>query len=167
MPKANPPPAPAPQVNTEIVAIQRAITPAGEAQLRGLIAEHAAKTGSARAKALLANWEASKAKFWQLVPPAEKVRRLRCLARLPCLPCLPACWLAFWGEGVQLAPPLVEHFYGDCKMQDDQRALVLKSLTLHCAPPDSLPQNTPEANPAIEWAAEAKAQAQAQVAATA
>lgn len=33
---------------------------------------HAAKTGSAKAKALLANWDASLAKFWQLVPPAEK-----------------------------------------------------------------------------------------------
>jgi len=68
-----PRPPPHPQVNTEIVAIQRVITPAGDAQLRGEIEAHAAKTGSARAKALLANWESSKAKFWQLVPPAEKV----------------------------------------------------------------------------------------------
>jgi glutamate synthase (ferredoxin) len=60
------------QVNTEIVAIQRVITSAGEAQLKGLIETHAAKTGSAKAKALLADWEAAKAKFWQIVPPAEK-----------------------------------------------------------------------------------------------
>jgi glutamate synthase (ferredoxin) len=57
------------------VAIQRVITAAAGAQLRGLIEAHAAKTGSARAKALLADWEAAKAKFWQLVPPAEKVGR--------------------------------------------------------------------------------------------
>jgi glutamate synthase (ferredoxin) len=60
------------QVNTEIVAIQRVLTPAGEAQLKGLIKQHADKTGSAKAKALLADWSAAKGKFWQLVPPAEK-----------------------------------------------------------------------------------------------
>uniref|UniRef100_A0A383V5K3 glutamate synthase (ferredoxin) n=1 Tax=Tetradesmus obliquus TaxID=3088 RepID=A0A383V5K3_TETOB len=60
------------KVNTEIVAIQRVLTPAGEVQLKGLISAHAAKTGSAKAKALLADWAAAKAKFWQLVPPAEK-----------------------------------------------------------------------------------------------
>ncbi|KAI8464547.1 MAG: ferredoxin-dependent glutamate synthase [Monoraphidium minutum] len=60
------------KVNTEIVAIQRVITPAGEAQLKRLVSEHASKTGSARAKALLGDWDAAKAKFWQLVPPAEK-----------------------------------------------------------------------------------------------
>lgn len=56
------------------MAIQRVITSAGEAQLKGLISQHAAKTGSAQAKALLADWEAAKGRFWQLVPPAEKVR---------------------------------------------------------------------------------------------
>ena len=60
------------QVNTEIVAIQRVITPAGEAQLKGLIETHAAKTGSGKAQALLADWAAAKDKFWQIVPPAEK-----------------------------------------------------------------------------------------------
>ncbi|KAG2445645.1 hypothetical protein HXX76_000255 [Chlamydomonas incerta] len=60
------------KVNTEIVAVQRVITKAGEAQLRGLLEAHVAHTGSAKAKSLLANWEASLAKFWQLVPPAEK-----------------------------------------------------------------------------------------------
>ncbi|KAF8065477.1 hypothetical protein HT031_003078 [Scenedesmus sp. PABB004] len=60
------------KVNTEIVAIQRVITPAGEAQLKGLVAAHADKTGSAKAKALLADWAAAKGRFWQLVPPAEK-----------------------------------------------------------------------------------------------
>ncbi len=40
--------------------------------MRGLIEAHVAKTGSAKGKALLASWEASLAKFWQIVPPAEK-----------------------------------------------------------------------------------------------
>ncbi|GLC45038.1 Ferredoxin-dependent glutamate synthase 1, chloroplastic/mitochondrial [Pleodorina starrii] len=60
------------KVNTEIVAVQRVVTTAGEAHLKGLISAHADRTGSAKAKALLANWEASLGKFWQLVPPAEK-----------------------------------------------------------------------------------------------
>lgn len=60
------------QVNTEIVAIQRLITPAAEQQLKSLIQQHADKTGSSKAKAILADWAVSKGKFWQLVPPAEK-----------------------------------------------------------------------------------------------
>lgn len=61
------------QVNTEIVAIQRVITPAGEAQLKGLIQQQAAKTGSKKAAALLADWANAKGKFWQIVPPGECV----------------------------------------------------------------------------------------------
>jgi glutamate synthase domain-containing protein 3 len=61
------------QVNTEIVAIQRVITSAGEAQLKGLIQQQAAKTGSKKATALLADWTNAKAKFWQIVPPGEFV----------------------------------------------------------------------------------------------
>lgn len=59
-------------MNTEIVGIQRVITAAGEAQLKSLIEEHASKTGSAKAKALLSDWAAAKGQFWQIVPPAEK-----------------------------------------------------------------------------------------------
>ena len=60
-----------PQVNTEIVAIQRVGTPAGEQQLRKLLEDHAALTGSARAGALLADWQSELGRFWQLVPPSE------------------------------------------------------------------------------------------------
>jgi len=60
------------KVNAEIVALQRVCTSAGEAQLKGLVEAHAEKTGSARARALLADWPSSLAKFWQVVPPAEK-----------------------------------------------------------------------------------------------
>lgn len=66
------------QVNTEIVAIQRVITAAGEAQLKGLIQQHAAKTGSKKAAALLADWDAAKGKFWQIVPPGESVGLVVC-----------------------------------------------------------------------------------------
>lgn len=58
-------------MNTEIVAIQRVGTPAGEQQLRKLLEDHAALTGSARAAALLADWPAALERFWQLVPPSE------------------------------------------------------------------------------------------------
>lgn len=55
------------------MAIQRVITPAGEAQLKGLIQQQAAKTGSKKAAALLADWANAKGKFWQIVPPGECV----------------------------------------------------------------------------------------------
>lgn len=54
------------------MALQRVITAAAERQLKELIAEHAAKTGSAKAKAILADWDVSKEMFWMCVPPAEK-----------------------------------------------------------------------------------------------
>jgi glutamate synthase (ferredoxin) len=60
------------KVNAEIVALQRVCTSAGEAQLKSLVEAHAEKTGSKRAKALLADWSNSLGKFWQVVPPAEK-----------------------------------------------------------------------------------------------
>ena len=59
------------RVNPEIVSIQRVTTPAGEAQLKGLISAHAERTGSAKAKAILANWSEYLGKFWQVVPPSE------------------------------------------------------------------------------------------------
>lgn len=60
------------QVNTEIVALQRVKTAAGANQLRSLIQAHVEKTGSAKGKAILADWDNSLTKFWQIVPPAEK-----------------------------------------------------------------------------------------------
>jgi glutamate synthase (ferredoxin) len=58
-------------VNSEIVAIQRVQTAAGEAHLRGLIEAHVERTGSAKGKAILADWSNALPKFWQLVPPSE------------------------------------------------------------------------------------------------
>ncbi|MEB3340114.1 glutamate synthase large subunit [Okeania sp.] len=59
------------RVNNEIVSIQRVCTPEGEAQLRELISLHVEKTGSAKAKAILANWSEYLPKFYQVVPPSE------------------------------------------------------------------------------------------------
>ena len=59
------------KVNGEIVSVQRVITPAGEAQLKTLIEDHVAKTGSPKGEAILANWAESLEKFWQVVPPSE------------------------------------------------------------------------------------------------
>jgi glutamate synthase (ferredoxin) len=59
------------KVNPEIVKVQRVITAAGEQQLRDLIEAHATRTGSQKAKAILANWSESLTKFWQVVPPSE------------------------------------------------------------------------------------------------
>jgi glutamate synthase (NADPH/NADH) large chain len=41
---------------------------ADEVQLKALIAQHAAHTGSGRAKALLANWDAAREKFVKVYP---------------------------------------------------------------------------------------------------
>ncbi|MBD1841624.1 glutamate synthase subunit alpha [Coleofasciculus sp. FACHB-64] len=59
------------KVNPEIVKLQRVRTPAGEQQLKELIELHAERTGSQKAKDILANWAESLAKFWQVVPPSE------------------------------------------------------------------------------------------------
>ncbi|MFQ4143240.1 glutamate synthase-related protein [Chlorogloeopsis sp. ULAP02] len=58
-------------VNREIVTIQRVVTAAGEKQLKDLIAAHTQRTGSAKAKMILENWQEFLPKFWQLVPPSE------------------------------------------------------------------------------------------------
>ena len=58
-------------VNQENVKIQRVITPAGEKQLKDLIQAHCDRTGSAKAKTILQNWQEYLPKFWLLVPPSE------------------------------------------------------------------------------------------------
>ena len=58
-------------MNAEIVQIQRVQTPAGEAQLRGLIETHVENTGSRKGQAILNDWAKELPKFWQLVPPSE------------------------------------------------------------------------------------------------
>lgn len=59
------------KVNAEIVTVQRIQTDAGFDHLQGLLAEHAERTGSAKATAILAKWDTAKRDFWQLVPPSE------------------------------------------------------------------------------------------------
>ena len=59
------------QVNSEIVAMQRVQTSAGEAQLRELLEAHIENTDSARAKSIMSDWKTNLGKFWQLVPPSE------------------------------------------------------------------------------------------------
>ena len=59
------------RVNPEIVQVQRVVTPAGKQQLKSLIEAHSDRTGSAKAKAILADWDNMLPKFWQVVPPSE------------------------------------------------------------------------------------------------
>ncbi|MEW6492120.1 MAG: glutamate synthase-related protein [Cyanobacteriota bacterium] len=59
------------KVNPEIVKTQRVTTPAGERQLKELIQAHAERTGSPKAKMILANWSDYLPQFWQVVPPSE------------------------------------------------------------------------------------------------
>lgn len=57
---------------TSCLTLLQVITKAGENQLLDLIQSHVEKTGSPKAKSLLADWPATLARFWQIVPPAEK-----------------------------------------------------------------------------------------------
>ncbi|MEM9093146.1 MAG: glutamate synthase subunit alpha, partial [Cyanobacteria bacterium P01_F01_bin.53] len=59
------------RVNPEIVQVQKVLTDAGSQQLKSLIETHADRTGSAKAKAILADWDSYLPKFWQVVPPSE------------------------------------------------------------------------------------------------
>jgi glutamate synthase (ferredoxin) len=59
------------KVNPEIIKIQRITTPAGEQQLKDLIQAHADRTGSPKARMILANWSEYLPQFWQAVPPSE------------------------------------------------------------------------------------------------
>ena len=59
------------KVNGEIVTMQRVDSQAGQAQLKTLIEQHVAKTGSPKGAAVLEKWDEYLPKFWQLVPPSE------------------------------------------------------------------------------------------------
>ena len=59
------------RVNPEIVQVQRVLTDAGAQQLKSLIEAHADRTGSPKAKTILADWDSYLPKFWQVVPPSE------------------------------------------------------------------------------------------------
>jgi glutamate synthase (ferredoxin) len=59
------------RVNPEIVQVQRVLSEAGAQQLKSLIAAHADRTSSLKAKTILADWETYLPQFWQVVPPSE------------------------------------------------------------------------------------------------
>jgi len=54
--------------NPELVTIQRVTEPEDESFLRSLIEEHAAATGSPRARAILESWQRYLPSFWKVVP---------------------------------------------------------------------------------------------------
>ncbi len=62
-------------LNTDSVVVQRIGTRAWEAELKGLVEEHARETGSAFAAGILRDWDRHLGKFWQVVPK-EMVGRL-------------------------------------------------------------------------------------------
>ena len=59
------------KVNPEIVKIQRVTTTAGAEQLKEMIQQHVARTGSEKAKTILQDWDNYLGQFWQVVPPSE------------------------------------------------------------------------------------------------
>ncbi|MDP4683014.1 MAG: glutamate synthase large subunit [Cyanobium sp. MAG_255] len=60
------------RVNPEIVAICELTTPEQDALLKPLLEAHLQATGSAKAGAILADWEGWRGRFKLLVPPSEK-----------------------------------------------------------------------------------------------
>ncbi|KAG5555958.1 hypothetical protein RHGRI_006560 [Rhododendron griersonianum] len=61
-----------PKVNKEIVKVQRVVAPVGQIQLKSLIEEHVAKTGSSKGSSILKEWDRYLPLFWQFVPPSEE-----------------------------------------------------------------------------------------------
>ncbi|MEC8604528.1 MAG: hypothetical protein VXY29_00750, partial [Cyanobacteriota bacterium] len=61
-----------PRVNFEIVEVCSITTAEQESMLKGLLEGHLAATGSSKASALLADWDAAKSRFKLLVPPSER-----------------------------------------------------------------------------------------------
>ncbi|NJL52136.1 MAG: glutamate synthase subunit alpha, partial [Hydrococcus sp. SU_1_0] len=59
------------KINPEIVKIQRVTSEAGAKQLKEMIQQHIAKTGSAKGQAILQDWDNYLGQFWQVVPPSE------------------------------------------------------------------------------------------------
>ncbi len=59
------------KVNLEIVKYQRIVSEAGAKQLKEMIQQHVAKTGSAKGKTILQDWDNYLGQFWQVVPPSE------------------------------------------------------------------------------------------------
>jgi glutamate synthase (ferredoxin) len=58
------------RVNEQLVAARR-LEPHESAPLRELVERHHRFTGSVRAEALLARWEAASAEFWHVLPKAD------------------------------------------------------------------------------------------------
>jgi glutamate synthase domain-containing protein 3 len=57
------------QLNADSI-VAREVPAEDAAELRALVEEHLSRTGSARAAAMLADWDSAMAKFRQLVPVA-------------------------------------------------------------------------------------------------
>jgi glutamate synthase (NADPH/NADH) large chain len=70
------------RVNPDTILVHRLETAYWEGACRALVAEHAERTGSAFAAALLNDWEAQRGRFWQVVPK-EIVERLAEPSRAP------------------------------------------------------------------------------------
>ena len=57
---------------TYLSASANTLTTGGEAQLKGLLSDHASLTGSIKATRLLEDWDNSLKKFWQVIPASEE-----------------------------------------------------------------------------------------------
>ncbi|MBM3541449.1 MAG: glutamate synthase large subunit, partial [Alphaproteobacteria bacterium] len=70
------------RINPDTILVHRLETAHWEGVCRGLVAEHAERTGSALAAALLNDWDSQRGRFWQVVPK-EMAGRLAEPTRAP------------------------------------------------------------------------------------
>merc|ERR1719419_961899 len=62
--------------NDNVRNVFRVVTPAAEAQLKGLIEKHQENTGSVRAADILRDWPEALSHFWQVAPPSVQQSEL-------------------------------------------------------------------------------------------
>ena len=73
------------RVNRELVSLERLVDEGSEAEVRDLIQVHVEKTGSARGKAILEDWERQRARFWAVVPHPPQIDTESAAARVTSL----------------------------------------------------------------------------------
>jgi glutamate synthase (NADPH/NADH) large chain len=64
------------RANPDSIIWQRLASAHWEGVLKALVADHAKRTGSPRAKQLLSHWDAARGRFWQICPK-EMLPRLK------------------------------------------------------------------------------------------
>ncbi|HET7772001.1 MAG TPA: glutamate synthase large subunit, partial [Chloroflexota bacterium] len=73
------------RVNRELVSLERLVDEGSEGEVRELVREHVEKTGSARGRAILEDWERRREQFWAVVPHPPQIDTESAAARVTSL----------------------------------------------------------------------------------